>query len=118
MNNEEKIQSPIDLSTPATKILAIGSLTEKGMIGSDRLPVMVREVPATVRLFLDGKIEQWWVKPDATGVVFIMNLTNKDEAYELLEALPLGIAGMMEFDLIPIGPLTPLRFLLKNDAAA
>jgi hypothetical protein len=125
MNNEKNsnsagdakgtIGSPIDLSTPTTKMLALGRWTAKGMILSDRIPVMIREVPATVRIYLTGKIEQWYVKPDISGVVFIMNVTSAAEANELLEKLPLGVAGMMEFDFIPLGPITPLRFLLDME---
>jgi len=118
MKNEKNISSEVNLSTPITKVLAIGRLTEKGMVRNDRLPVMLKEVPATVRLYLSGKLEQWFVKPDASGVVFMMNVTTAEEAHELLEALPLGLAGMMEFDLIPLGPLTPLRFLLDTEVAA
>ncbi len=82
------------------------------------LQVMTREVPATVNLYLEGKIEQWWVKPDRSGVVFILNLTDVTQAHDVLEALPLGVAGMMEFDLISLGPLTPLRLLLNSQSAA
>jgi len=74
-------------------------------------------VPATVRIYLTGKIEQWYVKPDISGVVFIMNVTSPDEANHLLETLPLGQAGMMKFEFIPLGPITPLRFLLNEPDA-
>ena len=117
MNNEQKTH-PSGLITTTTKILAIGHLTEKALNNDERKPVMAREVPATLRLYLDGKIEQWWVKPDRSGVVFILNLTDTTEAHDLLETLPLGVAGMMEFDLIPLGPLSPLRLLLNNEVAA
>jgi hypothetical protein len=33
-------------------------------------------------------------------------------AKEMLEALPLGREHLMSFELIPLGPLTPLRQLL------
>lgn len=116
MNNEKNSVEnvPIDLSTPTTKILAIGRWTAKGMILSDRYPVMKKEVPATTRLYLTGKIEMWYVKPDISGVVFIMNITSAAEAHELLEKLPLGQAKMMEFDFIPLGPISPLRYLLTD----
>jgi hypothetical protein len=118
MNNENNgVEGLVDLKTPTTKILAIGSWTEKGLIKSDRLPVMIREVPATVNLYLTGAIEQWYIKPDISGVVFIMNVTDPTEAHRLLEKLPLGVAGMMKFDFIPLGPISPLRFLLKNESA-
>jgi hypothetical protein len=110
MNKEQT--TPVDLSTPTTKVLAIGRWTEKGKIKSDSAPVMIKEVPATVRLYLTGKIEQWYVKSDISGPVFLMNVTTTKEAHELLEQLPLGVAQMMEFDFIELGPITPLRMLL------
>jgi hypothetical protein len=108
----------VDLSTPTTKVLAIGRWTEKGMVLNDRLPIMAREVPATVRLYLTGKLEMWYVKPDLSGPVFILNVTDTDAARSLLEALPLGVAEMMAFDYIPLGPITPLRLLLQDEVAA
>lgn len=104
-----------DLTAPITKVLAIGRWTELGMDRAKRLPIMVKEVPATVKLYLTGAIEQWYFKPDGSGVVFIMNVNNTDTAHKLLEQLPLGIAEMMVFDFIPLGPITPLRFLLPLD---
>lgn len=117
MNNEQNTKT-IDLSTPTTKVLAIGRFTEKAMNAARRLPVMAKEVPATLRLYLSGKIEQWFVKPDISGPVFILNVTSAEEAQALLGALPLGLEGMMQFELIPLGPLTPLRLLLNDKPAS
>ena len=97
---------------PTVKVLAIGSQTEKGKLPEDIASVMRYEVPATVSLYLEGKIDSWYSKIDQTGVVFLMNVSSEAEARELLTALPLGKAGMMVFDLIPLGPLNPLRSLL------
>jgi hypothetical protein len=44
-------------------------------------------------------------------VAFIINVTDPAVAHEMLEKLPLGKAHLMSFELIPIGPLNPLRFL-------
>ena len=116
MNNEQN--KAIDLSTPTTKVLAIGRFTEKAANAAKRLPVMLKEVPATLSLHLSGEIEQWFIKPDLSGPVFIMNVTSTDEAQELLSELPLGLEGMMNFELIPLGPLTPLRLLLIDKLAS
>jgi hypothetical protein len=113
MKNEQQTKVP-DLSTEATKILAIGRFTEKAMNAGKRLPVMMNEVPATLRLYLTGKIEQWFIKPDLSGPVFIMNVARPDDARRILGALPLGVEEMMDFELIPLGPLTPLRLLLND----
>ena len=102
-------------TVPTTKVLAIGSLTGKGS-PADATALMSQEVPATVRLYLNGKIDSWYVRKDTRGVVFLMNVTTTEEAHELLEKLPLGVAGLMKFDLIPIGPLSPLNYLLPKTA--
>ena len=69
------------------------------------------EAPHTLQLYLDGKIEQWYSLQGKQGVAFIINVTDPAVAHEMLEKLPLGKAHMMSFELIPIGPLNPLRFL-------
>lgn len=94
-----------------TKILAIGRVTELGT-GDARREVMPQEVRETVRLHLAGYIEQWFTQTQAAGVVFLLNVTDVQVAHEMLAALPLGKAGMMEFELIPVGPLKPLFLLL------
>jgi hypothetical protein len=88
------------------------------MTDEQRRGIMPKEVPATVRLYLDGKIDQWWVREDGQGVVFLMNVGSVEEARTLLEKLPLGQAKLMTFDLIPLGPLSPLRLLLRDSASA
>jgi hypothetical protein len=75
---------------------------------------MSREVPDTVRLYLGGKIDQWYLRQDGKGVVFILNLSSAEEAHSMLEALPLGQAKLMTFELIPLGPLSPLGLLLSH----
>ena len=41
-----------------------------------------------------------------------MNATSRTEAHEVVEKLPLGVHGMMEFELIALGPLAPLARLI------
>ena len=101
------------LEVPTTKLLAIGSFTAKGTPDSWK-PLLHSEVRDTVGLYLAGKIDQWYVKPNQSGVVFIMNLTDPKAAHDLLAKLPLGQAGMMEFQIIPLGPLSPPRSLLSE----
>lgn len=72
------------------------------------------EMRQTALLYLAGKIDRWYVKPDQSGVVFILNVTDPKEAKALLDKLPLGQAGLMEFQFIPLGPLSPLRALLAE----
>ena len=98
-------------AVPTTKLLAIGSFTAQATPNAWKALVPT-EMRQTALLYLDGKIDQWYVKPDQSGVVFILNVTDPKEAKALLDKLPLGQAGLMEFQFIPLGPLSPLRALL------
>ena len=95
-------------ATPTTRILAIGTINP----GADQAKVhaiLPNEVRETVNLYLDGKIDQWYSLQDRRGVAFILNVTDPAVAHEMLEKLPLGQAHLMSFELIPLGPLSPLR---------
>jgi hypothetical protein len=101
---------------PVLKILAIGRLGSSPMtpeIHEKTLPIEVRE---TVKLYLAGKIDQWYFRKDNGTVVFILNVTTTDEARSLLESLPLGKAHILTFDYIPLSPLVPLRLLVDPQA--
>lgn len=100
-------------SVPTTRVLAIGRLTASASPEAMKA-VMAGEVRDTVRLYLGGRLEQWYARKDQPGVVFILDATDVREAHDLLEALPLGRAGLMAFELIPIGPLAPLGLLLAT----
>ena len=101
---------------PTTRVLAIGHMAS-GTTREKVMPVMQKEVRDTVRLYLSGKLDQWFVRRDQTGVVFLLNVTTVEEARALLEKLPLGEAKLMDFDVIPLGPLAPLGLLLQEASA-
>jgi hypothetical protein len=111
-------QTPSILQGPTTKVLAIGHIV--GTPNGDAMrQIMPDEVRDTVNLYLAGKLDQWFVRKDTNGVVFLLNAATVDEAREMLSKLPLVESKRMEFELIPLGPLSPLRYLLqepKNDA--
>jgi hypothetical protein len=101
---------PSQRMTPTTRILAIGTINP-GIEFAQVNAILPNEVRDTVNLYLDGKIDQWYSLEDRSGVVFILNVADVDAAHEMLEKLPLGQAHLMSFQLIPIGPLNPLRRL-------
>lgn len=102
-------------AVPTTRILAIGHLVP--LTPEQRSTLGPREVPETVRLYLAGKIDQWWYRQDGKGVVFLMNVTAAEEATELLESLPFAQAKLMKFDLLSLGPLVPLHALINDESA-
>jgi hypothetical protein len=101
---------PMTTSTPTTKILAIGTINP-GIDPAKVFAILPNEVRDTVDLYLNGKIDQWYSQQERRGVVFILNVTDPAAARDMLEKLPLGQAHLMSFELIPIGPLNPLRQL-------
>jgi hypothetical protein len=101
---------PMPTSTPTTKILAIGTINP-GVDPAKVFAILPNEVRDTVDLYLNGKINQWYSQQERRGVVFILNVTDPAVARDMLEKLPLGQAHLMSFELIPIGPLNPLRQL-------
>jgi hypothetical protein len=53
------------------------------------MKIMPAEIRATVSLYLDGKIQQWFTRGDSKGVIFLLNCTDVAEARALIENLPL-----------------------------
>jgi hypothetical protein len=94
------------------KVFAIGSIT-KAPTPEQQAQIMPKEVPATLQLYLDGKIDQFWFRQDQPGVIFLMN-GSVDEAKAALDKLPLAEGGFMTFDLTPVGPLAPLGMLIQG----
>jgi len=71
------------------------------------------EVPATLQLYLDGWIEQFWFR-ERLGPIFLMNVDSVEHAHSILQALPLVVDGVMTFELMPVTPLSPLSVLIKK----
>jgi hypothetical protein len=93
------------------KVMAIGTL--EPLTPEQQKTYMPKEVPATLKLYLDGKMEQFWLRSDGKGVIFLMSVASVEEAGALLKALPLGQANILNFELMPIEPLSPLGMLIK-----
>ena len=97
-----------------TEVLVI--LTPKqGVTPQQIMAVMPEEIRATVKLYLDGKIRQWYSRGDGKGVVFLVDAKTEEEARAIVEALPPAKEHLMDHQYIPVGPLMPLRAL--NPAA-
>jgi hypothetical protein len=95
------------------KVMAVGSIV-KPLSPEQRQQVMPNEVPATLKLYLDGKIEQFWYRQDAPGVIFLMNVESVEQAKATVEALPLTTGGYVKYELMQVGPLAPLGLLVQG----
>ena len=98
----------------AIEVLVI--LTPKpGVTVQQVMAVLPAEIRATVKLYLDGKIRQWYSRGDGKGVLFFLQAQTEDEARSIMENLPLAKEQLMDHQYIPVGPLMPLRMLLGTE---
>jgi hypothetical protein len=79
--------------------------------------LMPSEIRATVKLYFDGKIRQWYSRGDGKGVVLLVDAKTEDEARAIMQTLPLAKEQLMDHEYIPVGPLMPLRALMSGGAA-
>jgi hypothetical protein len=107
-------------ATPGVPSVAIPKTTEvlviqtakQGVTPQQIMAVMPPEIRATVKLYFDGKIRQWYSRGDGKGVIFLVEAKTVDEARALMETLPLAKEDLMDHEYIPVGPLMPLRALM------
>ncbi|MHB8215523.1 MAG: hypothetical protein ACYDDS_05530 [Candidatus Sulfotelmatobacter sp.] len=101
---------------PQPKITGVLTMLspKPGVIPEQIMKIMPAEIRATVPLYLDGKIQQWFMRGDGRGVIFIMNCKDVAEARALIETLPLSQANLVDEQFIPVGPLLPLGMLLRD----
>lgn len=92
------------------KVLAIGTL--KPLTDEQSKRIFPSEVPATLKLYLSGKIEQFWLRAEMKGAVFLLNVDSVGEAEQLVGALPFTREDLHTFEYLPVGPLLPLGFLI------
>jgi hypothetical protein len=94
------------------KVMAIAS--PKAALTPELLkPHMPKEVPHTLQLYLEGKIEQFWFR-EKLGPIFLMNVASIEEAKATVDQMPLVAANLMTYDLMPVGPLAPLGMLIQG----
>ena len=100
---------------PPSEVLVIET-PKQGVTPQQIIAVMPSEVRATVKLYLDGKIREWYSRGNGKGVVFLVNAKTEDEARAIMETLPLAKEQLMDHEYIPVGPLMPLRMLIGPGA--
>jgi peptidyl-tRNA hydrolase len=100
---------------PTTEVLVIQT-PRQGVTAQQIMAVMPSEVRETVKLYLDGKIREWYSRGNGKGVIFLVDAKTEDEARAMMETLPLAKEQLMDHEYIPVGPLMPLRMLIGPGA--
>jgi hypothetical protein len=97
---------------PKTTAVLVILTPAQGVTVQQILAVMPLEIEATVKLYLDGKIREWFSRGDGKGVIFLIDAKSENEAQEIMETLPLAKQHLMDHQYIPVGPLAPLTLLV------
>jgi len=104
------------IAIPKTTEVIVIQTPRQGVAPEQIMAVIPAEIRATVKLYLDGKIRQWYSRGDGKGVVFLVDAKSEDEARAIMETLPLAKEHLMDDQYIPVGPLMPLRALVGPGA--
>jgi len=101
---------------PKTTEVLVIETPKQGVTPQQIMAVIPAELRATVKLYLDGKIRQWYSRGDGKGVIVLLDVSNEDEARVIVETLPFAKEQLMDHEYIPVGPLMPLRALVGPGA--
>ncbi len=107
-------QPPSDAPSPRTTEVMVILTVKEGVTRQQIMNVMPAEVRATVKLYLDGKIRQWYSRGDGKGVIFLIDAKTVEVAHAALDAMPLSKENLADHQFIPVGPLMPLSALIAR----
>jgi hypothetical protein len=110
-------QPPSGVLSPKTTEMMVILTAKQGVTRQQIMNVMPAEIRATVKLYLDGKIRQWYSRGDGQGVVVFLDVKTVDEAHAIIDTLPLSKENLMDHEYIPVGPLLPLAGLIGGGPA-
>jgi hypothetical protein len=98
---------------PKTTEVMVILTAKQGVTRQQIMAVMPSEIRATVKLYLDGRIRQWYSRGDGRGVIFLLDAKTEADARAVMDTLPLAKAQLMDHEYIPVGPLMPLMTLMS-----
>ena len=107
-------QSPSEPPSPKTTEVMVILTVRQGVTRQQIMAIMPAEIRATVRLYLDGRIHQWYSRGDGKGVIFLIDAKTVEEAHEVVDAMPLSKEHLVDHEYIPVGPLMPLAALITR----
>jgi hypothetical protein len=110
-------QQPSGAPLPKTTEVMVIVTAKHGVTRQQIMNVIPDEIRATVKLYLDGKIRQWYSRGDGLGVILFLDVKTAEEAHAIMDTLPLSKENLIDHEYIPVGPLTPLNALIGSGIA-
>ena len=109
MTNQSLAQAQTSTTTGVFVLLK----PKSGVTRDQVMAIMPAEIRATVQLYLDGKIREWYARR-RSGSRFSAEHERRHRRRSIMEALPLAKEHLVDEEYIPVGPLTPLRLLMAS----
>ena len=105
---------PPEPLTPKTTEVMVILTAREGVTRQQIMTVMPAEIRATVKLYLDGTIRQWYSRGDGRGVIFLIDAKTAADAHAVVDTMPLSKENLVDHEYIPVGPLVPLAALISR----
>jgi hypothetical protein len=107
-------EPPAGAPSPKTTEVMVILTARQGVTRQQIMDIMPAEIRATVQLYLEGKIRQWYSRGDGRGVVFLIDAKTVEEAHAVIDTMPLSKENLVDHEYIPVGPLVPLMALIAR----
>ena len=75
----------------------------------------MKDVNHTVKMYLADVVREIYFRQDRSGTIMMLEAPTLDDARAMIDKLPMVQAGLIAFDLIPLGPYVPLALLLDEE---
>lgn len=80
-------------------------------------PHFIAEARHAWKLYKSGILREMYFRQDRPGVAFIAEADSSDAAKQALRDFPLAQAGLIDWDVIPLGPFVNWELLFAPDNA-
>ena len=107
-------QPPSDAPSPKTTEVMVILTAKEGVTRQQIMNIIPAEIRATVKLYLDGTIRQWYSRGDGRGAIFLIDAKTVEDAHAVIDAMPLSKENLVDHEYIPVGPLMPLTALIAR----
>lgn len=95
------------------KILAIARV-DRGTTFEKMQPHLEAEVKHAWKLYKEGPVREMYDRQDRSGVVFVLECSNVDEARSNLDELPFVREKLIDFEIIPLEPFSYFETLFRG----
>ncbi len=96
------------------KILALDKILP-GATPEKIYPNLKEEAATAWELHTQGTIRELYFRQDRPGAVLMLECASVEEARAVINSLPLVKAGLVDFDLIPLGAFAPFATLFAPE---